>query len=204
MSPGPLALCCSVTPQSPGSDVIADLTIAALWQQGGLPVLRSVARGAAAAVTQASPLTPSHGLPGLPYSTTAPKAGRACCRKSSCFSQQEPEPGSRRQLAEQWKGRQGTRAGCLCWLWLGGFLLFAVALTVLRFVVLMNHHPDWGLGSCPVRAAAKRAVGAHAEACLNSAQNQVLGNLLQSQHAPKQKRGCSHTAVDRTVSPCSL
>jgi len=108
------------------------------------------------------------------------------------------------QTNKQWKGRQGTRTGCLCWLWLGGFLLFVVALTVLCFAVLMKHHPDWGLGSCLVRAAGKRAVGVHAEVYFNSAQNQVLGSPLQSQHAPKQKRGCSHTAVDRTVSLCSF
>ena len=99
---------------------------------------------------------------------------------------------------------QAGHAHRLLVLVVAGCLLFVVALTVLCFAVLMKHHPDWGLGSCLVRAAGKRAVGVHAEVYFNSAQNQVLGSPLQSQHAPKQKRGCSHTAVDRTVSLCSF
>ena len=77
----------AVTSQSAGSDVIAHLTESCLWQRSGLQALCSVAHGAAAAVTQASPLMSSHGLPGLPYLRTVPKAGRACCRKSSRFPQ---------------------------------------------------------------------------------------------------------------------
>ena len=125
-------------------------------------------------MTQASPLTPSHGLQGfLTRSRTAPKAGWARCRKSSRFPRQGAAQGCSQDSETPQARRAGTRSPVPDGSWLSNgragsacaqaacagcdwveFLLFAVAVTVLCFAVVMSASSRLGAG--PVAGARSR------------------------------------------------